>query len=268
MFSLAFLLSHWFVLLFIRLGARREAESASMLGLEAPPPSAVCKTNSRWGGGAEGAGFRLEGSVPLVRRRGSNEQHERLLVAAARGGPGALSGSGSGGPAARAAAAAAAARGGSGRRAAETMVSAGRRGEQARGSPGRRLHLWLWEWVVSRSRAGAPAGAGLRLGGRAGRGRHKQGRVQQRPEEDPPPPGQCGVSGPAYVMPLLRIGGVLTLPTGTARSVRGLHRLEAVTGLCPHFFKGNGLFTGLHLKVFFILQFGSSGKRIFRNESE
>lgn len=173
------------------------------------------KTNSRWGGGAERAEFRLEGSVPLVHRRGSNEQHERLLAAAARGGPGALSGSGSGGPAARAAAAA---RGGSGRRAAETMVSAGRRGEQARGSPGRRLHLWRWEWAVSRSRVGAPAGAGLRLGGRAGRGRQKQGRVQRYPEEDPPPPGQCGVSG----------AGLRNAPAEDRRSSDPAHRYRSV----------------------------------------
>lgn len=173
------------------------------------------KTNSRWGGGAERAEFWLEGSVRLVHRQGSNKQHERLLVAAARGGPGALSGSGSGGPAARAAAAA---RGDSGRRAAETMVSAGWRGERARGSTGRRLYLWRREWAVSRGGGGAPARAGLRLGGRAGRGRQKQGRVQRRPGEDPPPPGQCGVSG----------AGLRNAPAEARRSSDPAHRYRSV----------------------------------------
>jgi hypothetical protein len=91
----------------------------------------------------------------LAGRRGSNEQRERLLVEAARGGPRALSRSGCGGPTARAAAAAA--RGCSGRRAAETMVSAGSRVEWARRSPGRLLHLGDREWAVSRFGAGVPA---------------------------------------------------------------------------------------------------------------
>lgn len=108
----------------------------------------------------------------MARRRGSNKQHERLLVAAARGGSRALSGSGCGGPTARAAAAA---RDFCGRRLAETMVSAGSRGEWTRGSSGRRLHLWSGEWAVPRGRAGVPAVPDSAWGGRALRGRQKQG---------------------------------------------------------------------------------------------
>lgn len=108
----------------------------------------------------------------MARRRGSNEQRGRLLVAATRGGTRALSGSSCGGPTARAAAAA---RGCSGRRAAETMVSAGSRVEWARGSPGRRLHLRSREWAVSRGRAGVPAVPDSAWGGRTGRGKQKQG---------------------------------------------------------------------------------------------
>lgn len=117
----------------------------------------------------------------MARRRGSNEQRGRLLVAATRGGPRALSGSGCGGPTARAAAAA---RGCGGRRAAETMVSAGSRVEWARGSPGRRLRLRSREWAVSRGRAGAPAVPDSAWGGPHGTREAEAGRRALRCTEE------------------------------------------------------------------------------------
>lgn len=173
-------------------------------------------------------------------RRGSNEQSERLLVAAARGGPRALSGFGCGGPTARAAAAA---RGLSERRAAKTMVSAGSRGEWTRGSSGRRLHLWSREWAVSRGGSGVLAVPDSAWGGRARRGRQKQGAGSALHGGGP----AAALRVPslrlrAYVMPLLKIGGVLILPTRTARSVRGLPRI-------PRLLCNRSLFTWLRLKV-------------------
>lgn len=190
----------------------------------------------------------------MARRRGSNEQCEQLLVEAVRGGPGALSGSGSGGPAARAAAAAAL--GGVGRRAAETMVSAGSLGESALGSPGGASTCGAGSGrcrAVLRERPlgpGSVRGAAPDAGGR-GRGGFCGARRRSRCRRTSSESLALG-----YVMPLLRIGGVLVLPTSTARSVRVLYRHDAITGLFPDFFA-----TGLYLcglKYLFILQFSSS----------
>lgn len=43
-------------------------------------------------------------------------------------------------------------------------------------------------------------------------------------------------------MPLLRLGGVLTLPTGTARSVRGLHGLSRSSNYAPTSLKATGVY--------------------------